>query len=59
MRENTAEAIALRDELLGEYLDLLAQKRPELVGILRQLDEHSVRTIDFRAVSYRPSQRLQ
>lgn len=59
VRENTAGAIALRDELLDEYLDLLEQKRPELIGILRQLDEHSVRTIDFRAVSYRSSQRLQ
>lgn len=59
VRENTAGVIALRDELLGEYLDLLEQKRPELIGILRQLDEHSVRTIDFKAVSYRSSQRLQ
>ena len=35
------------------------QERPELIAILQQLDEVSVRTLDFRAATWRSSQRLQ
>lgn len=58
MSENTLMAIEYRDDLLNNYRDLLEQKRPELIGILQQLDEMSVRTIDFRVPSFRSSQRL-
>ena len=37
----------------------MKQKRPELIAILQQLDETSVRTIDYRKPSWRTSQRLQ
>lgn len=59
VRENTERAIELKNVVLGEYIDLLQQKRPELITILQQLDEVSVRTLDFRAVTWRSSQRLQ
>lgn len=59
VHENTAKAINLRDDLLDNYYDILEQKRPEFIGILQQLDENSVRTLDFRAISYRSSLRLQ
>lgn len=59
VRENTERAIELRNELLLYYIDLLNQKRPELINLLQQLNETSVRTINFRASSWRSSQRLQ
>jgi len=57
--ENTDRAIELKDEVLSNYIDLLEQKRPELIDILQQLNETSVRTLDFRTTSWRSSQRLQ
>ena len=59
VRENTERAIELKNIILNEYVDLLEQKRPELIAILQQLDEVSVRTLDFRAATWRSSQRLQ
>ncbi len=59
VRENTERAIKLRDDILENYIDLLSQKRSELIPILQQLNEISVRTIDFRAATWRSSQRLQ
>lgn len=49
----------LRDMILGNYKDLLDDKRPELINILNQLDETSVRSIEFRVPTWRSSQRLQ
>lgn len=57
--ENTDRAITLKNDVLSNYIDLLEQKRPELIDILQQLNKTSVRTIDFRASSWRSSQRLQ
>ena len=59
IRENTENAILLKNTVLSEYADLLEQKRPELITILQGLNETSVRTIDFRGVSWKSSQRLQ
>lgn len=59
VREHTERAIELKNILLSEYKDLLMQKRPELITILQQLDDVSVRTLDFRAATWRSSQRLQ
>jgi len=57
--ENTKKAIELKNFVLNEYIDLLEQKRPELITVLQQLDEISVRTLDYRATTWRSSQRLQ
>lgn len=57
--ENTNRAIALKNDVLSNYIDLLKQKCPELINILQQLNETSVRTLDFRTTSWRSSQRLQ
>lgn len=59
IRENTDKAIRLKNVILSEYRDLLEQKRPELILILQQLNEISIRTLDFRCSSWRSSQRLQ
>lgn len=59
VRENTEKAIKLKNIVLNEYIDLLEQKRPELITILQQLDEASVRTLNFCTVTWRASQRLQ
>lgn len=59
VRENTERAIELKNIILDEYVDLMEQKRPELIAILQQLNEVSVRTLDFRAATWRSSQRLQ
>ena len=59
VRENTIRAIELKSEVLSNYADLLRQKRPELIDILQQLNETSVRTLDFRVTSWRSSPRLQ
>lgn len=45
--------------ILEQYRDLLEQKRPELIPLLQQLDEVSVRTLKFKTPSWRSSQRLQ
>ena len=44
IKENTSRAIELKELALNEYVDLLEQKRPELIPLLRQLDDNSVRT---------------
>lgn len=59
VRENTEYALALKNYILDNYINLLEQKRPEFVKILMQLDEVSVRTLDFRVPSWRSSQQLQ
>jgi len=59
VRENTQKALDLKDKILSEYIDLLEQKRPELIEILRQLNETSVRTIDFKVITWHSSKRLQ
>ncbi|MBP5778192.1 MAG: AccI family restriction endonuclease [Prevotella sp.] len=59
VRENTQKVIELRNTILSNYADLLEQKRPEMIRILQQLDETSVRTLDYRVTSWRSSQRLQ
>lgn len=59
VRENTDRAITLKNEVLACYSDLLLQKRPELIDLLEQLNDNSVRTIDFRVPSWRSSERLQ
>lgn len=57
--DNTKHAMMLKDMILGNYKDLLDDKRPELINILNQLDETSVRSIEFRVPTWRSSQRLQ
>lgn len=59
VRENTERAINLKNSVLNEYIDLLEQKRPEMIAILQQLDETSVRSIDYRKPTWKSSQRLQ
>lgn len=59
VRENTQKALEIRDRIMTEYLDLLAEKRPEFIPILHQLDEISARTIDYRVPTWRSSHRLQ
>ena len=59
VRENTKRAIELKNAVLTDYIDLLEQKRPELITILNQLDETSVRSISYRKPTWRSSQRLQ
>ena len=59
VRENTKRAMKLKEVVLSEFSDLLNQKRPELIELLHNLNELSVRTIDFRVTSWRSSQRLQ
>lgn len=59
IRESTNQAIALRDRILSNYSDLLVQKRPELIDLLTNLNEVSVRSIDYRVPSWRSSERLQ
>lgn len=59
VQENIKCVLNLKEEILTNYLDLIQQKRPELISILRQLDETSVRTLYFSSPSWRSSQRLQ
>lgn len=59
IRENTEKAIGLKNEILDNYSDLLQQKRPELISLLQQLNDTSVRTFDFRVPSWHSSQRLK
>lgn len=59
VRENTEKAIELKDIILSEYTDILEKKRPELIGIIQGIDEHSIRSIDFRVPAWRSSPQLQ
>ena len=59
IEDNTKQAIMLRDTIIGNYMDLLEEKRPELISILSQLNKTSVRSIEFRVPTWRSSQRLQ
>ena len=54
-----ARAIELKHIILRDYVDLLEQKRPELIPILQQLNTVSARTLDFRKPTWKSSQRLQ
>ena len=51
--------IELKNIILDGYVDLLEKKRPELIAILEQLNETSVRSSDYRKPTWRTSQRLQ
>ena len=42
IKENTSRAIELKELALNEYVDLLEQKRPELIPLLRQLDDDGI-----------------
>lgn len=57
--DNTKRAIEIKDIVLNNYIDLLEQKRPELISILQQINVNSVRSIDFRVSFWRSSKRLQ
>lgn len=59
LQENIDNVISLRNRALSEYKDLLEQKRPELIPLLQQIDETSVRTLNYRTPSWHSSQRLQ
>ena len=59
LQENIQCAISLRDKVLSEYTDLLEQKRPELIPLLRQFDGVSVRSLDYRTPTWQSSPRLQ
>lgn len=59
IQENIKRIIELKKDILENYLDLLQQKRPELIEILKQLNTKSVRTLNFRVISWRSSHRLQ
>lgn len=59
VRENTEKAIELKNIILSEYTDMLEKKRPELIVIIQGIDEHSVRSIDFRVPAWRSSRQLQ
>ncbi len=59
IEENTAEVIRIRDIVVSDYMDLLEQKRPELIPLLLQLDAVSVRSIDYRVPTWHSSLRLQ
>lgn len=59
VRDNTAKVLELKNVILDNYSDLLKQKRPELIKLLDELNETSVRSIDYRVPTWRSSQRLQ
>lgn len=59
LAENTKQALSLRDEILSGYIDLLSEKRPELISILQHIDATSVRTVEYRVPTWSSSQRLQ
>ncbi len=59
IHENTEKAMDLKNTILNNYSDLLEQKRPELIALLQQIDDVSVRTLNYRVTSWRSSQRLQ
>ena len=59
LQENIDKAITLRDKVLSEYVDLLEQKRPELIPLLQQFDGIFVRSLDYRTPSWHSSPRLQ
>lgn len=57
--EHTLQAIRIKNEIVTSYKDILKEKRPEFIPLLEQLDEISVRSIDFNVPTWRASQRLQ
>lgn len=59
IRENTKRATDLKNRILNDYRDLLEQKRPELIQILEQYDQMSVRSLSFRRPSWKSSPRLE
>lgn len=59
LSDNTKKVIELKNDILTNYVDLLEQKRPELIDILKQINDTSVRSLDFRLTSWHSSQRLQ
>lgn len=59
VREKTERAIELKNRILNEYRDILEQKRPELIQILEQFNETSIRSLSFRRPSWKTSSRLE
>lgn len=58
-RENSQRAFSIKNEILTEYRDLLEQKRPELIPILEQFNETSIRSLSFTRPYWRSSPRLE
>ena len=59
IHENSENVFSLRNRIVSDYKDLLEQKRPELLDLLQQLDDVSIRTINYHVPTWRSSQRLQ
>ena len=59
IREQTSRVLLLKDKILSEYIDILEQKRPELITLLQEINETSVRSINYRVPSWKSSRRLQ
>lgn len=57
--EYTERSIAIKNKILKEYRDILEQKRPELILILEQFNETSIRSLSFRRPSWKTSPRLE
>ncbi|MDE6027571.1 MAG: AccI family restriction endonuclease [Muribaculaceae bacterium] len=54
----TQRIISLKEDVLGNYLDLLEKKQPALIPILRQMDPETVKVIYFKSPVWRSSSRL-
>ena len=59
VRDNTERAISIKNSILKEYRDILEQKRPELIPMLEQFNETSIRSLSFRRPSWKTSPRLE
>lgn len=51
-------AIEIRNTILAGYKDILQEKRPELINILEQLNETSIRSVSFKVPAWSSSERL-
>lgn len=56
---HTKRAMSLKNEILSEYRGVLEQKRPELIQILEQFNESSIRSLSFRRPSWKTSAQLE
>lgn len=52
------EAIEIRNNILTDYKDILQEKRPEIIDILENLNETSMRSVSFKVPAWSSSERL-
>ena len=59
IKEHTKKALAIKDKILNEYIDILSQsQRSSYIDVLNNMNERTLAVADFKVPGWRASKRL-